>query len=213
MSARRCTKKRGWRAGLLALVVMTSACADDGKELAEARPWQTTTTRPLPPTSAPDQSTGIDGMAFTSPDFVAGADAPASATCASGTNLHPGFEWTNLPEDTIELGITLSDQTDPENPLLLWLMAGLDPNSGSLAQGDLPAGAFETLNDYGQPGWGNPCLESFNTGRRDLQFRLYALDRNSDISPGAPGNTAWDELAARSIDSATMLMRIDAVAP
>lgn len=152
-------------------------------------------------------------MAFTSPDFVAGADAPASVTCASGTNLHPGFEWTNLPADTVELGITLSDQTDPENPLLLWLMAGLDPDAGSLAQGDLPAGAFETLNDYGQPGWGNPCLESFNTGRRDLQFRLYALDRNSDISPGAPGNTAWDELAARSIDSATMLMRINAIAP
>ena len=202
----------GWRSGLLALVLATSACASDGKELADALPWQTTTTRPLPPTSAPDQSVGIDGMELSSPDFAAGADAPALATCESGTNLHPAFEWSNLPENTIELGITLSDQTDPENPLLLWLMAGLNPSSGSLAQGDLPPGAFETLNDYGQPGWGNPCIESFNTGRRDLQFRLYALDRNSDISPGAPGNTAWDELAARSIDSATLLMRIDAVA-
>ena len=195
------------------LVLATSACASDGKELADPLPWQTTTTRPLPPTSAPDQSAGIDGMELTSPDFLPGADAPALVTCESGTNLHPGFEWSNLPESTIELGITLSDQTDPENPLLLWLMAGLNPSIGALSQGDLPPGAFETLNDYGQPGWGNPCLESFNTGRRDLQFRLYALDRSSEISPGAPGNTAWDELAARSIDSATLLMRIDATAP
>jgi phosphatidylethanolamine-binding protein (PEBP) family uncharacterized protein len=147
-------------------------------------------------------------MALTSPEFVAGGEAPASATCESGINLHPGFQWANVPESSVELGITLSDQTDPENPLLLWLMAGLNPAAGSLAQGDLPAGAFETLNDYGQPGWGNPCIESFQTGRRDLQFRLYALDRPSDISPGAPGNTSWDELTARSIDSATILMRI-----
>jgi phosphatidylethanolamine-binding protein (PEBP) family uncharacterized protein len=92
-------------------------------------------------------------------------------------------------------------------------MAGLDPQAGVLAQGDLPTGAFETLNDYGQPGWGNPCLESFQTGRRDLQFRLYVLDQPSEISPGAPGNEAWDELAARSIDSATVLMRITPQAP
>ncbi len=189
------------------LLLVASGCADDGKELAAAQPWQTTTTRPLPPTSAPDQAQGIDGMAFTSPDFSAGGEAPVSATC-TGTNLHPGFEWANLPDGTAELGITLSDQTDPENPLLLWLMAGLNPAAGELLQGDLPGGAFETLNDYGQPGWGNPCLESFQNGRRDLQFRLYALDRPSEISPGAPGNTAWDELAARSVDSATFLMRI-----
>ncbi|NNF55833.1 MAG: YbhB/YbcL family Raf kinase inhibitor-like protein [Acidimicrobiales bacterium] len=189
------------------VLVVASGCANDGKELAAAKPWQTTTTRPLPPTSAPDQEVGIDGMTFTSPDFVAGGDAPVSATCA-GANLHPGFEWANLPEGTAELGITLSDQTDPENPLLLWLMAGLNPAAGELLQGDLPGGSFETLNDYGQPGWGNPCLESFQNGRRDLQFRLYALDRPSEIAPGAPGNTAWDELAARSVDSATVLMRI-----
>ncbi len=197
----------GWIAPA-ALLILSSGCASDGKVIAEPLPWQTTTTRPLPPTSAPDESTGIDGMALTSPDFVAGGAAPSSATCESGVNLHPGFEWSGVPESAIELGIALSDQTDPENPLLLWLMAGLDPDAGRLTQGDLPAGAFETLNDYGQPGWGNPCIESFQTGRRDLQFRLYALDRPSDISPGAPGNTSWDELAARSIDSATILMRI-----
>ncbi|MFW2380485.1 MAG: YbhB/YbcL family Raf kinase inhibitor-like protein, partial [Acidimicrobiales bacterium] len=157
---------------------------------------------------APDQSTGIDGMSLSSSEFAAGGEAPISATCESGVNLHPGFQWSGVPESAVELGITLSDQTDPANPLLLWLMAGLNPDAGSLAQGDLPPGAFETLNDYGQPGWGNPCIETFQTGRRDLQFRLYALDRPSDISPGGPGNTSWDELAARSIDSATILMRI-----
>lgn len=199
---------------LVALVLVVSfastagGCASDGKQLASPQPWQTTTTRPLPPTSAPVQSTGVDGLTLASPDFVPGGEAPPLVTCA-GQNLHPAFAWSNVPSEAVELAITLSDQTDPGNPLLLWLMAGLDPATGVLTQGDLPPGAFETLNDYGQPGWGNPCLESFQSGRRDLQFRLYVLDRPSEISPGAPGNTAWDELAARSIDSASVLMRID----
>lgn len=194
---------------VLVAVLSAASCADDGKELASPQPWQTTTTRPLPPTSAPDQSSGIDGLVLASPDFEPGGMAPPLVTCA-GQNLHPAFTWSNVPDEAVELAITLSDQTDASNPLLLWLMAGLDPDAGVLAQGDLPPGAFETLNDYGQPGWGNPCLESFQTGRRDLQFRLYVLDRPSEISPGAPGNVAWDELAARSIDSASVLMRIDA---
>jgi len=107
----------------------------------------------------------------------------------------------------------LSDQTDPSQPLLLWMMAGLDPEAGVLAQGNQPPGAFETLNDYGQPGWGNPCLESFQNGRRDLQFRLYSLNQPSGISTGAPGNVAWDQLAALATDSASILMRITSQAP
>ena len=138
-------------------------------------------------------------MTINSPDSDPGGEAPALVTCA-GPNLHPAFQWSGAPPQAVELGITLSDQTDPTNPLLLWLMAGLDPQAGVLAQGDLPTGAFETLNDYGQPGWGNPCLESFQTGRRDLQFRLYVLDQPSEISPGAPGNEASDDWRpARSI--------------
>ncbi len=198
---------------VIALLVIASGCATDGKDLATPSPDQTTTTRPLPPTSAPNQSDGFEGMTVSSPDFEPGGEAPVSATCSGGVNLHPGFQWSNVPEGASELAITLSDQTDPQSPLLLWLMAGIDPAAGVLAQGDLPAGSFETLNDYGQPGWGNPCLESFQNGRRDLQFRLYALGQPSGVSPGAPGNTAWDEIAARSIDSATVLMRIDSKAP
>ncbi|MFW2381370.1 MAG: hypothetical protein ACN4GZ_06380, partial [Acidimicrobiales bacterium] len=64
----------GWIA-VVALVMLASGCASDGKDLAEPRPWQTTTTRPLPPTSAPDQSTGNDGMSLSSSEFAAGGEA------------------------------------------------------------------------------------------------------------------------------------------
>jgi phosphatidylethanolamine-binding protein (PEBP) family uncharacterized protein len=185
-----------------------SACADDGRDLAAAQPWQTTTTRPPPPTSALDQETGETGVALTSPAFEAGADIPVSATCA-GDNVFPDLAWSGVPQNAVELAITLSDQTEPEEPLLLWLMAGISPTNTGLAAGTMPVGAFETLNDYGNPGYGTPCLDTLASGRRDLQFRLHVMTEPSGIAPGDPGNEAWATVRSRSVDSASLLARID----
>lgn len=194
---------------LTTLVLSAGACSDDGRQLAEPQEWQTTTTRPLPPTSAPDQELSASGVVLSSPDFAAGAMAPVDATC-SGANRSPGLAWSS-PEATIgELALALIDQTDPESPVLLWLVAGIEPSVTELAPGEVPTGAVETLNDYGQPGWGNPCLETISDGLRDLQFRLYLLDTPAGIQAGAAGNEAWDVVSASATDSASILMRVDA---
>ncbi len=195
--------------GLLALVA--GGCASDGKELAEPLPSQTTTTRPPPPTSAPPQAESQSGVNLNSPDFAPGADIPAMATCA-GDNVFPNLTWTSVPDDTVELALSLSDQTDPAEPLLLWLMAGIDPDVTSLQQGTQPPGAYETLNDYGNLGYGTPCLESFSNGIRDLQFRLYILPQSSGTAEADPGNEAWSQIRARAGESATLLAKVNAVA-
>lgn len=192
--------------GLLALVVLAAGCTNDGRDLAAPAAWQTTTTRPPPPTSALDQEVAPSGLTLTSPDFAPGADIPVAATCA-GDNLPPVLTWESVPFDAVELAVTLSDQTNPQEPLLLWLMAGIPPSETGLTAPDYPVAAFETLNDYGNPGYGSPCLESFATGRRDVQFRLHVLDQPSGIAPGDPGNEAWATLKARSVESASLLAR------
>ncbi len=184
-----------------------AGCANDGRALAEPQSWQTTTTRPPPPTSAPVSEASESGLALSSPDFAPGDPAPLDTTCA-GRNVFPGLEWQNLPPNAAEIAVTLSDQTNPKEPLLLWLMAGISPAEGALEAGVLPAGAFETLNDYGNPGYGSPCLEGLGEGQRDLQFRIYVLDQPSGLVSGAAGNESWDEVGARAVDSATLLMRI-----
>lgn len=201
------------RFGLIiaAFLLVATACAADGRELAEPQDWQTTTTRPLPPTSAPPQFVGESGLELTSPDFEPGGDLPRVARC-DGDNRFPALGWTAVDPalGAQELAITLSDQTDPEAPLLLWLMAGIDPAATLVPSGTFPnEGAFETLNDYGQQGFGNPCLESFENGRRDLQFRLYVLATPSGLESGSPGNTSWDEVSARAVDTASLLARVD----
>lgn len=195
-----------------AALLAATACAADGRELAEPQDWQTTTTRPLPPTSAPPQLAGDTGLTLSSPDFEPGGELPAVARC-DGANRFPTLEWTAVDADlgAAELAVTLADQTDPEAPLLLWLMAGIDPSTTLLASGTFPnEGAFETLNDYGAQGFGTPCLESFETGRRDLQFKLYVLDTPVGFGTGAPGNTSWDDVSARAVESATLLAQVDA---
>ena len=196
---------------LAAFVLAVSACASDGRELAEPQDWQTTTTRPLPPTSAPPQLAGDTGLTLSSPDFTPGGNLPLISRC-DGSNKFPNLEWSEVDLDlgAVELAVTLADQTDPENPLLLWLMAGISPDITVLPSGTFPnEGAFETLNDYGQLGFGNPCLESFESGERDLQFKLYVLGTPSGLSSGAPGNTSWDDISARAVETATVLTRVE----
>lgn len=195
---------------LLALVVV--GCSNDGRALAEPSPDQTTTTRPLPPTSAPESEQSESGLTLTSPDFTPGAIAPVDTTCA-GANTWPELRWENVPTNAAELAITLTNQTNPEEPLLLWLMAGINPNESGLSPGDPPAGAFQTLNDYGNLGYGSPCIESLNEGLDgpvELQFRIHVLEQPSGLSGGSPGNEAWDMLAAAATDSASVLMRVAA---
>lgn len=197
-------------AGCLAIALTTAAgCARDGRDLAEPQDWQTTTTRPPPPTSAPPQLAGLTGVELSSPDFAPGDPAPIDQTCA-GANRPPQLTWSDVPGDANELAVTLSDQTDPTNPLLLWLVAGIDPATTGVDGALLPAGVVTALNDYGQSGWGNPCLETLKEGVLDLQFRLYVLNTPSGIAENAPGNEAWDTLAAAAVDSSSVLMRIDA---
>jgi hypothetical protein len=196
---------------LAALALLLAACASDGRELAEPQDWQTTTTRPPPPTSAPEQLAGSTGLTLSSPDFTPGGNLPLISRC-DGLNKFPTLEWTEVDASlgAVELAVTLADQTDPEGPLLLWLMAGISPDITVLPSGTFPnEGAFETLNDYGQLGFGAPCLESFENGRRDLQFKLYVLGSPSGLSSGAPGNTSWDDISAKAVETATLLTRVD----
>ncbi len=196
---------------LASAAVLVAGCAADGRELAQPADWQTTTTRPPPPTSALPQEIGADGLTLSSPLFEPAADIPVSATCA-GDNIFPTLEWTDVPPLGVELALSLSDQTDPDEPVLLWLMAGIDPSRTEVESGTLPTGAFETLNDFGNLGFGSPCLESFNTGLRDLQFRLYVLSGPSGVAPGDPGNEAWATIKAAAIDSAALTAKVNAQA-
>ncbi|MEM9653192.1 MAG: hypothetical protein AAGA65_13915 [Actinomycetota bacterium] len=199
---------------LCAAVLVGSGCAADGRDLRETQAWQTTTSRPAPttqpgpPTSPPEAEVAASGLTLTSPDFLPGGPIPEDATCAGGA-VFPEIAWSEVPPLGVELVLTLSDQTDPAAPVLLWQLAGIDPDLGRIQAGVIPVGAFETLNGFGNPGFGLPCLETMASGTRDLQFRLYVLTGPSGLAPGGAGQEAWDLVRGAALESASLLARID----
>lgn len=191
---------------LTVAALLAAGCASDGRDLAAAQEWQTTTTRPPPPTSAPDQQPSESGLALTSPDFEPGGEIPINATCL-GNNIFPELNWGEVDPRAVEIAVSLSDQTDPEVPVLMWLMAGIPPSETGLKAGTMPVGAFETTDDYGITGYGEPCLDTYADGQRDLQFRVYVLPQPSGLASGHPGNEAWASVQSEAIDSASLLSR------
>lgn len=191
---------------MLILAILAAGCASDGKELAATQDWQTTTTRPPPPTSSPDQETGASGLMLSSTSFEPGGEIPVSATCA-GENTFPDLNWGQVDPSAAEIVVSLADQTDPEVPVLMWLMAGIPPDATGLEAGVKPPGAFETTDDYGITGYGEPCLDTYAAGQRDLQWRVYVLASPSNLTVGHPGNEAWAQVKAEAIDTASVLTR------
>ena len=190
----------------LLVALVAAACAGDGRELAATQDWQTTTTRPPPPTSSPDQEPSSTGLALSSTSFTPGGEIPISATCA-GENIFPDLTWGEVDPSAAEIVISLADQTDPEVPVLMWLMAGISPSLTGLQAGVRPDGSFETTDDYGITGYGEPCLDTYASGQRDLQWKVYVLDSPSNLTVGHPGNEAWAQVKAQAIDSASVLTR------
>jgi Raf kinase inhibitor-like YbhB/YbcL family protein len=101
-------------------------------------------------------------------------------------NISPHLMWTGVPEETISLALIVDDPDAPSGVFTHWLLYSLPPADGELREHqphtpELPSGARQGLNDYGQTGYSGPQPPS---GMHRYFFHLYALDTNSDVTPG-----------------------------
>jgi len=122
-------------------------------------------------------------MAFvlTSSAFAPQGEIPARYTC-EGEDVSPPLAWAHVPEGTKSLALIVDDPDapDPKAPRTTWVhwvLYGLPPAAGGLAEGiapsALPPGTREGQNDWKRTGWGGPCPP---IGRHRYFFKLYALD-------------------------------------
>jgi Raf kinase inhibitor-like YbhB/YbcL family protein len=80
-----------------------------------------------------------------------------------GGNISPALSWTSPPAGTKSFAVTVHDPDAPrEGGWWHWVVfdipasaSGLHANAGSGA--GLPAGAIESLTDFGKPGYGGAC--------------------------------------------------------
>jgi Raf kinase inhibitor-like YbhB/YbcL family protein len=120
-------------------------------------------------------------MELTSSAFADGQPIPRRHSC-EGEDLSPPLAWTDVPEGTSSLALIVDDPDAPSGTFTHWLGWGLDPASGGLGEGE--AAPVEGRNDFGQTGYRGPCPPPGHGPHRYF-FRLYALEQELELEPGA----------------------------
>lgn len=136
--------------------------------------------------------------------WVSGAEIDVRNTC-DGDDIAPAVSWGALPAGTAEIALALVDDSAVSDgkPFVHWVIAGLDPAEIALVEGDVPAGAVQALNYFGDVGYGGPCPPP---GDDPHLYRLtaYALNQPVGVADGSGADEFLDAIARVSIGSADL---------
>lgn len=111
---------------------------------------------------------------------------PKQYTC-DGKDTSPPLAWTSVPDRTKSLALICDDPDAPRGTWVHWVLFNIPADTKELtesvpAQETLPNGAKQGRNDFGKIGYGGPCPPG---GTHRYYFKLYALDTELNLSPGA----------------------------
>ncbi|WP_411965291.1 YbhB/YbcL family Raf kinase inhibitor-like protein [Haloferax sp. YSMS24] len=132
----------------------------------------------------PDESDASGGLSLRSPAFDDGTEIPRQYGYTN-QNTSPPLEIENVPANAESLALVMDDPDALEPAGKVWdhwVVWNVDPATAHIAEGDVPAGADEGTNSYGQRGYGGPNPPD---GEHTYRFVLYALDTELDLEPGA----------------------------
>lgn len=99
----------------------------------------------------------------------------------SGGNISPALEWSNPPAGTKSFALTVYDPDAPTGSgWWHWVVFNIPasarsiPLNASAEPAQLPAGAVQSITDFGAPGYGGACPPEGDKPHRYI-FTLYAL--------------------------------------
>ncbi len=114
----------------------------------------------------------------------------------TGKNISPQLSWRNAPEGTKSFAITLYDPDAPTGSgWWHWVVfdipagtTGIPAGAGTPDMPGMPAGAVQSVTDFGQTGYGGPC-PPVGHGPHQYIVTVYALKTDKlglDAKAGAP---------------------------
>ncbi|WP_244121471.1 YbhB/YbcL family Raf kinase inhibitor-like protein [Burkholderia gladioli] len=109
-----------------------------------------------------------------------------------GENVSPRISWAHVPRGTKSLVVTIFDPDAPTGGLgwTHWEVVNIPPSESSLDSGAsgnpkrLPAGAIETLTDFGESAYGGPCPPKGESHRYVVTASALDVAR-IDVAPAA----------------------------
>jgi Raf kinase inhibitor-like YbhB/YbcL family protein len=137
------------------------------------------------------------GMKFISPAFDQGAVLPQRYTC-DGAGISPPFRWDLVEPGTFDFTLICEDPDAPKGTFTHWLLYNIPWGTRRLEEGlpnhgVLSMGANQGTNDFGTLGYGAACPPR-NGKNHHYVFRLYALDGDIHIKPGATRQQVMDAM-------------------
>jgi Raf kinase inhibitor-like YbhB/YbcL family protein len=116
-------------------------------------------------------------------------------TC-KGADTSPTISWSGVPSSAKELALAFTDLD--ANDFVHWVVAGINPATGGIPAGQVPAGAVQATNGFNRVAYSGPCPPD---GRHTYLVTLYALGQPSGLANGADGKGAIDTLESYQIVS------------
>ena len=119
--------------------------------------------------------------------FNADGTIPQRYTC-DGEDLSPPLFWSEPPPGTQSFALICDDPDAPAGTWDHWVLFNIPATTRSVPEG-VPAdpvvkgAGMHGSNSWERLGYGGPCPPE--GGAHRYYFRLYALDANLDLEPGA----------------------------
>ncbi len=101
----------------------------------------------------------------------------------TGAGPFPAFRWSGVPPGAVSLAFLVEDPDAPGETWIHGLLYDLPADLPGLEEGQVPAGAKQGLNSWGNLGYGAPAPPPGRPHR--YFFRVYALDRFLGLPAGA----------------------------
>ncbi|MFB6121384.1 MAG: YbhB/YbcL family Raf kinase inhibitor-like protein, partial [Halobacteriaceae archaeon] len=142
-------------------------------------------------------------LELTSPAFDDGEPIPERHGYTEA-DVNPPLSIDGVPDDAESLALVVDDPDAREPAGKVWdhwVVWNMDPDTTEMPEDWAAASAVEGENDYGERGYGGP-----NPPDREhtYRFRLYALDTELDLPPGASKADLEDAMAGHVVAEASL---------
>ncbi len=157
----------------------------------------------------PEGKGGPVSFQIVSPAFSAGGTISKKFTC-DGPDDSPQLTWTDPPAKTQSFALIMDDPDAPAGTWVHWVIYDLPADARELAesvakQEQLPSGARQGRNDFGEIGYGGPCPPPGKAHR--YFFKLYALDAKLGLKTGARKSDVERAMQAHILAKAELIAR------
>lgn len=148
-------------------------------------------------------------ISFESSAFKSGESIPVRYTC-EGKNISPPLAWRGVPEEARSLALICDDPDAPRGTWSHWVFYNIPSDREEIPEnfprgGSPEWGGMQGRNDFGNTQYGGPCPPAGSSHR--YFFRLYALDEELNLEPGATRAQVMDAMQEHIVDQAEIMGR------